>query len=328
MEAADSKQKPSQFNEQSVHESNCMHGENGKQALWNPLIDIGCIQSIKSCQKEIMEGLSDTSVVIDNPLNKVQRLPNIRDMESSVGKESSCLYNSKSSPKWWQSSLEISGILKTDLVNDLPKASKVAQESLSCSEIKFEEDDSSDKEPTAKPIVQESFEEHSKILTSQFLNFSSLHPRKTRKEKFNDLSFETQIHNIYNPEMDSSTSSIPEEVIPWALHWSSNSDYVSSIKGKRSSVTKIDAQPEKIPFANSKLRLTKLNSYREPLRMERINCKHSPLIILTNCIAQVINLAGISDNIALFSKGPVVAHHRNIALSKNNLSGGVRTINE
>jgi hypothetical protein len=43
------------------------------------------------------------------------------------------------------------------------------------------------------------------------LDFSTIHVRKTRKEILNEISFESEIHNIYDPKYDSYVDTLREE---------------------------------------------------------------------------------------------------------------------
>lgn len=59
--------------------------------------------------------------------------------------------------------------------------------------------------------------DESKLTNSKFLDFSCIKERKTRKEIINDISFESKVHNIYNPEFDSDSedllnNSVVEEI--------------------------------------------------------------------------------------------------------------------
>ena len=51
------------------------------------------------------------------------------------------------------------------------------------------------------------------MFSSYMLNeYSIMKTRKTRKQILEEISFETKIHNIYNPQHSNSTTSSPSEV--------------------------------------------------------------------------------------------------------------------
>ena len=132
--------------------------------------------------------------------DKVQRLPKFNEFKEPLKDDK--MNNNK---------------MRNNRLGNLFSGKIMDSQNNSCSSINFEsseeynEDNRKIIQPSTPQEKYDQFNNDSRLLTSKFLDFSCLHPRKTRKEILNEISFESDVHNIYNPIYDSSTSSTPTQ---------------------------------------------------------------------------------------------------------------------
>jgi len=88
-------------------------------------------------------------------------------------------------------------------------------ENLSWSSIGFSQEDNTVLEENYDPVpeikesfskAKDSFPRIDETWRSKFLDFSLIKERKTRKQMIDEMSFETEVHNIYNPEYETESS--------------------------------------------------------------------------------------------------------------------------
>lgn len=138
---------------------------------------------------------------IQSAQNKLQKLPKMKEIDSSSSlKEISKIESSKSNLK-----REFFEIDEAPWRDRLPSIS----DDISCSSIKVSIEESSSW--VSKQIEQTPCHNSSNLLTSKFLDFSTIHVRKTRKQILNEISFESEVHNIYDPKYDSSVDTSRDE---------------------------------------------------------------------------------------------------------------------
>lgn len=68
---------------------------------------------------------------------------------------------------------------------------------------------SDEKQQTIDEIISEhksSPNRESELMYTKFLDFSWIHERKTRKQRFAEMSFDTEVHNIYSPKYSTESS--------------------------------------------------------------------------------------------------------------------------
>ncbi|CAI2376967.1 unnamed protein product [Moneuplotes crassus] len=143
----------------------------------------------------------------------------------------------------------------------------------SCSSIKFSQED--------QTVVEENYDFVPEIQESchEILDFSCLHERKTRKQLLEDISFESEVHNIYNPNFDSES----EDSLAIIEQEEENEESVKIPFLKK--IQSVESKCEPLHPKKAKQRLGKVDSQRESFK-----------------------------SLSLFKKGPVMVHHRSLAL--------------
>lgn len=218
-----------------------------------------------------------------NKHNKIQNLPKFNEFSSiSHHSDESKIENIKQTKEWLQDNLVHNPSLKY-CVKDAKNWANGQLDMISSIAVSEEESDSHlysaiEKHPQKESLKQKecqpqkvqelsSSEEKSEynevtienlMFSSRLLNdFSLCRQRKTRKEILSEISFETEVHNIYNPEYSStdsdwhSESKISEDELYKVFETHiSDSPEISIIEDKSSVIidSKIESSCLKVPF--------------------------------------------------------------------------------